>query len=53
MTKMQLKHPTDLYQFHDWSNLGANGIKIQDEINRSKAKPYETVLASLGIPGVG
>jgi len=53
VTKMQLKHPTDLYQFHDWSNLGANGIKIQDEINRSKAKPYETVLASLGIPGVG
>jgi len=53
VTKMQLKHPIDLYQSHDWSKLGANGIKIQDEINRSKAKLYEMVLASLGIPGVG
>jgi|TARA_B100000073_G_scaffold305085_1_gene274100 DNA ligase (NAD+) len=53
VTKMQLKHPADLYQSHDWSKLGANGIKVQDEIERSKTKPYEVVLASLGAPGVG
>jgi len=53
VTKMQLKHPIDLYQSHDWSKLGANGIKIEEEIERSKTKPYEVVLASLGIPGVG
>ena len=53
VTKMQLKHPTDLYQSHDWSKLGANGIKIQEEIERSKIKPYEVILASLGLPGVG
>lgn len=53
VTKMQLKHPVDLYQPHDWSKLGANGIKVREEVERSKTKPYEVVLASLGAPGVG
>ena len=53
VTKMQLKHPADLYQPHDWSKLGANGIKVREEVERSKTKPYEVVLASLGAPGVG
>jgi DNA ligase (NAD+) len=53
VSKMQLKHPVDLYQSHDWSTLGANGEKVLTEIQRSKTKPYELVLASLGIPGVG
>lgn len=53
VSKMQLKHPVDLYQSHDWSMLGVNGEKVLAEIERSKTKPYELVLASLGIPGVG
>lgn len=51
--KMGLSHPTDLYEEDDWDDLGAIGIKIQDEIDKSKNKPYELVLAALGIPGVG
>ena len=35
----------------NWDILGANGIKVQAEIERTKTKPYELVLASLGIPG--
>lgn len=50
---MRLTHPLDLYNLNDWTVLGANGDKICSEINRSKTKPYETVLAALGIPGIG
>lgn len=51
--KLKLSHPTDIYQVDDWSILGANGEKVRQEVERSKNKPYETVLAALGIPGVG
>jgi DNA ligase (NAD+) len=53
ITKLKLKHPADIYKNIDVSILGANGAKVQAEIERSKNKPYETVLAALGIPGVG
>ena len=45
--KLGLTHPIDLYQEQDWDELGANGIKIQEEIERTKTKPYQTVLAAL------
>lgn len=48
-----IKHPEQLYNYTDWVSLGANGIKIKDEIDKSKNKPYNLVLAALGIPGVG
>lgn len=51
--KMGLSHPTELFNDNDWSVLGANGSKIESEIERAKTKPYELVLAALGIPGVG
>lgn len=52
--KMGFKHITDLYKTDiDWSILGANGSKVKEEIERSKTKPYITVLASFGIKGVG
>ena len=51
--KMGLTHPVDLYDHQDWENLGANGAKVEAEIERTKTKPYDIVLASLGIPGVG
>lgn len=51
--KMGFTHPVDLYEEDNWDELGAIGIKIQDEIDKSKIKPYELVLAALGIPGVG
>ena len=51
--KMQITHPVDLYEEDEWDTLGAIGPKIQDEIEKSKTKPYELVLAALGIPGVG
>ena len=50
---MKLSHPLDLYKPQNWSILGANGDKIEEEIERSKTKPYEIVLAALGIPGIG
>lgn len=53
VSKMGLQHPTDLYTSRKWDLLGANGSKIQAEIERSKTKPYSTVLAALGIEGVG
>jgi len=53
MSKMELTHPADIYQKQDWKILGVNGDKVLAEIERSKTKPYELVLASLGIPGVG
>ena len=51
--KMELTHPVDLYESQAWDLLGVNGEKIIDEIERSKTKPYITVLAALGIEGVG
>ena len=53
ITKLRLNHPTDLYRSQEWQTLGVNGDKILAEIERSKSKPYNQVLASLGIPGVG
>ena len=50
---MELTHPVDLYETQAWDTLGVNGEKIIDEIERSKTKPYITVLAALGIEGVG
>ena len=51
--KMKFKHPSDLYKDNNWDLLGANGSKVATEVRRSKNKPYATVLASLGIKGVG
>ena len=51
--KMGLTHPVDLFDHPDWDKLGANGSKVEAEIERTKTKPYDLVLASLGIPGVG
>ena len=51
--KLGLLHPVDLYTKIDWGILGANGAKIEEEIERTKTKPYMTVLAALGIEGVG
>lgn len=51
--KMGLTHPIDLYEDQNWDKLGANGAKVEAEIERTKTKPYDIVLASLGIPGVG
>jgi len=50
--KLNITHPSELFDDSiDWDVLGKNGYKILQELNRPK--PYETVLASLGIPGVG
>jgi len=51
--KMGLLHPVDLFEDNDWDKLGAIGPNIEAEIERAKTKPYELVLASLGITGVG
>lgn len=51
--KMGLTHPVDLFEDQNWDKLGANGSKVEAEIERSKTKPYDIVLASLGISGVG
>lgn len=51
--KMGLSHPSELFETNDWSILGVNGSKIESELERAKTKPYELVLAALGIPGVG
>lgn len=51
--KMNLTHPLDLYKDQPWTDLGANGSKIKEEIQRSKEKPYKIVLAALGIPLIG
>ena len=51
--KLGLMHPVDLYSNVNWDRLGANGAKIEQEIERTKTKPYMTVLAALGIEGVG
>jgi DNA ligase (NAD+) len=50
--KLDITHPSDLFdELVDWDLLGKNGSKVLYELGRPK--PYETVLASLGIPGVG
>lgn len=51
--KMGLDHPAQLFKSQNWDSLGAVGTKIEDEIERAKTKPYDQVLASLGISGVG
>ena len=51
--KMGLTHPVDLFEDQNWDKLGANGSKVEAEIERTKTKPYDIVLASLGIFGVG
>ena len=51
--KLGLTHPVDLFDSPDWGKLGANGVKVEAEVERTKTKPYDIVLASLGIPGVG
>jgi DNA ligase (NAD+) len=51
--KMGLTHISDLYKPQPWDSLGANGKKIAQEIEYSKTKAYEYVLAGLGIPSVG
>lgn len=51
--KMNIEHPVDLYTEDKWDKLGAVGSNIEDELEKSKNKPYELVLAALGIPGVG
>jgi DNA ligase (NAD+) len=51
--KMGLTHPVDIFEDQNWDKLGANGAKVEAEIERTKTKPYDIVLASLGIPGVG
>ena len=51
--KMGLTHPVDLFEDQNWAKLGANGAKVEAEIERTKTKPYSQVLASLGITGVG
>lgn len=49
--KLGITHPAELYEDIVWDVLGKNGLKVRDELNRPK--DYVTVLASLGIPGVG
>ena len=51
--KMDITHPSEIYEEDQWDKLGAIGAKIEEEVQKSKTKPYETVLAALGIPGVG
>lgn len=50
--KLGLKHPSDLFdESVDWEHMGKNGEKVLQELSRPK--PYDLVLGSLGIPGVG
>jgi DNA ligase (NAD+) len=49
--KLGINHPSELYEDIDWDVLGKNGLKVREELNRPKE--YTTILASLGIPGVG
>lgn len=53
IAKLNITHPEELYKKQPWESLGANGAKIIQEIEMSKTKPFELVLAALGIPGVG
>lgn len=49
--KLGITHPSELYEDIDWDILGKNGQKVLEELNRPK--DYVSVLASVGIPGVG
>lgn len=49
--KLGITHPSELYEEVDWLDLGKNGFKILEELRRPK--DYPTVLAAVGIPGVG
>ena len=49
--KLEISHPSELYGNVPWEVLGKNGEKVKEEITRPK--DYPTILASLGIPGVG
>lgn len=50
--KLNLNHPSELFEDHvEWEHMGKNGEKVLQELSRPK--PYDLVLGSLGIPGVG
>jgi len=49
--KLGITHPSELYGDIDWDILGKNGLKIAEELKRPK--DYPTLLAAIGIPGVG
>lgn len=49
--KLDIQHPSELYDRTDWDLLGKNGAKIQEELTRPK--DYTLLLGSLGIPNVG
>lgn len=49
--KLGIEHPAELFEDIDWDILGKNGLKVKEELTRPK--DYATVLAALGIPGVG
>lgn len=50
--KLNLSHPSELFDDNiDWDDMGKNGEKVLQELARPK--PYDLVLGSLGIPGVG
>jgi DNA ligase (NAD+) len=53
ISKLGLTQISDLYKPQPWDSLGVNGKKIAQEIEYSKTKSYEKVLAALGIPNVG
>jgi DNA ligase (NAD+) len=53
ISKLDLNYISDIYKDQNWDSLGANGVKIAQEVEYSKTKPYEKVLAGLGIPNVG
>jgi DNA ligase (NAD+) len=53
LKKMNFNTPADIFECTNWDKLGANGEKIKIELDKAKNKPYNQVLAALGIPGVG
>lgn len=53
LKKMNFNTPADIFECKEWNKLGANGEKIKFELDKAKNKPYNQVLAALGIPGVG
>lgn len=53
LKKMAFNTPADIFSCTTWSKLGVNGEKIKIELDKAKNKPYNQVLAALGIPGVG
>lgn len=53
INKLGLTSIPEIYRITNWNLLGANGQKVAQEIEYSKTKPYEKVLAGLGIPNVG